>query len=74
MQNLIVALECVPGDSLVQNRKQILAAILSQAGVKAETAYTLLTGKNDIALNGMQTSVRRWREAGKEILGFPEKK
>lgn len=74
MHNFIVALESVPADLLVQNRKQILAAILSQAGVKAETAYTLLTGKNDIALNGMQTSVRRWREAGKEILGFPEKK
>lgn len=74
MQNLIAALERVPSDSLVQNRKQVLAAILSQAGVKAETAYTMLTGKNDIALNGMQTSVRRWREAGKEILSLPEKK
>ena len=74
MQNLIAALESVPAGLLVQNRKQFLAAILSQAGMKAETAYMLLTGKNDIALNGMQTSVRRWREAGKEILGFPEKK
>lgn len=74
MQKLLAVLEVVSAETLIQNRKQVLAAILSQAGIKAETAYMLLTGKNDIALNGMQTSVRRWREAGREILNFSEKK